>query len=203
VRHGGRRRPAWPASLIDDIARLGLLLPRGRVEGNARPVASGCSRLPRGGTRPEDGEAPSGALVAVTAPGAARPLAEAISRRLRAIRDALAGTAAEQEAHAAAPAMRRLLVPDAFSNPEYVRFALKVTLAVMICYFVQNLADWSGTHTCVITCYFVALGTVGETLHKATADRRLPDRRSLGLGAILALMPHMIDLGDPFLLSCR
>ena len=38
----------------------------------------------------------------------------------------------------------------------------------MICYFAMNLADWPGIHTCVITCFFVALGTVGETIHKAT-----------------------------------
>ena len=203
VLHAGRRRPAWHASLIDDIARLGLLLLAWpRVEGNARqpllPAAAAC----RGAERAlQDGEAPNGELVAITAPGAARPLAEAISRTLRAIRDALAGIAAGQEAHPAAPATRRLLVPDAFSNPEYVRFALKVTLAVMICYLVMNLTDWPGIHTCVITCYFVALGTVGETMHKATL--RFVGcliGAGLGLSTILLLMPHMTDLGDLLLL---
>ena len=203
VLHAGRRRPAWHASLIDDIARLGLLLLAWpRVEGNARqpllPAVAAC----RGAERAlQDGEAPNPELVAITAPGAARPLAEAISRTLRAIRDALAGMAAGQEAHAAAPATRRLLVPDAFSNPEYVRFALKVTLAVMICYLVMNLTDWPGIHTCVITCYFVALGTVGETMHKATL--RFVGcliGAGLGLSAILLLMPHMTDLGDLLLL---
>lgn len=203
VLHGSRRRPAWHASLIDDIARLGLLLLAWpRVEGNARhpllPAAAACRAAERA---LQDGEALNGELVSITAPGAARPLAEAISRRLQAIRDALAGMAAGQEAHAAAPAMRGLLVPDAFSNPEYVRFALKVTLAVMICYFVQNLADWPGIHTCMITCYLVALGTIGETLHKA-ALRFVGCLigAGLGLGAILGLMPHMTDLGDLFLL---
>src|SRR5262249_1453013 len=96
---------------------------------------------------------------------------------------------------------RRRLVPDAFSNPQYVRFALKVTLAVMICYLVMSFTNWPGIHTCVITCYMVALGTFGETLHKATL--RLIGcmiGAALGLGAILLLMPLMTSLGDLLLL---
>jgi multidrug resistance protein MdtO len=96
---------------------------------------------------------------------------------------------------------RRLLAPDAFSNPEYGRFALKVTLAVMTCYFVMSMTDWPGIHTCIITAFFVALGTVGETLHKATL--RFVGcliGAGLGLGAILLLMPRMTDLGDLLLL---
>src|SRR5262245_56423778 len=45
-----------------------------------------------------------------------------------------------------------LFVPDAFTNPEYVRYALKGTLAVMICYTLQNAVNWPGIQTCLITC---------------------------------------------------
>jgi multidrug resistance protein MdtO len=150
---GGRSRPVWSVSLIDDIGRLGLLLLAWlRVEGNNRkplvPVAAACRQAEQA---LEDGEAPSAEPVAIAATGAARPLADAISRTLRAIREILAGTPPGPETHDAAEPPRRLLAPDPFSNPEYGRFALKVTLAVMICYFVMNMADWSGIHTCVIT----------------------------------------------------
>jgi multidrug resistance protein MdtO len=53
----------------------------------------------------------------------------------------------------------------------------------------------------VITAFFVALGTVGDTLHKATL--RFVGcliGAGLGLGAILLLMPLMTDLGDLLLL---
>ena len=196
-------RPVWGVSLIDDIARLGLLLLSWlRVEGGQRnllvPAAGACRRAERA---LQEGEAPSGEPVTITATGAARPLADAISRRLRAIRETLAGTAAEHGAHDAGEAPRELLAVDAFSNPEYVRFALKVTLAVMTCYFVMSMTDWPGIHTCVITAFFVALGTVGDTLHKATL--RFVGcliGAGLGLGAILLLMPLMTDLGDLLLL---
>ena len=201
--HRGRPRLVWDASLIDDVGRLGLLLLAWlRVEGDARdplrPAAVACRRAQRA---LQDEEVPSAEPVAITAAGAARPLADRISRTLRAIEETLAGTAAGQETHDAAKAPRRLLAADAFSNPEYGRFALKVTLAVMICYFVMSMTDWPGIHTCVITAFFVALGTVGETLHKATL--RFVGcliGAGFGLGAILLLMPDMTDLGDLLLL---
>src|SRR5499433_3899406 len=200
--HRDRGRPGWSASLIDDIARLGLLLLAWlRVEDDRNqlvPAAGACRQAERA---LEDGEPPSPEPVAITATGAARPLANAISRRLRAIQEALAGTPLGQKSHDAAVAPNRLLATDAFTNVEYVRFALKVTLAVMICYFVMNMTNWPGIHTCVITAFFVALGTVGETLHKATL--RFVGcliGAGLGLGAILLLMPQMTDLGDLFLL---
>jgi multidrug resistance protein MdtO len=198
----GKGRPGWGASLIDDISRLGLLLLSWlRVEGGQRnhlePAAGACLRAEQA---LRDGEASSGEPVAITATGAARPLADAISRTLRAIRETLAGTAA-RGAHDAGKASRRLLAVDAFTNLEYVRFALKVTLAVMTCYFLMNMTNWPGIHTCVITAFFVALGTVGDTLHKATL--RFVGcliGAGLGLGAILLLMPLMTDLGHLLLL---
>ena len=74
-------------------------------------------------------------------------------------------------------------------------------MAVMTCYFIESLADWPGIGTCVPTCFMVALGTVGESLHKATL--RIVGAligAGLGLGAILLLMPRMTNLGDLFLL---
>jgi multidrug resistance protein MdtO len=200
-----QRRPVWRASLIDDITRLGLLLLGWlRVEGNDRdllvPAAGACRRAERA---LKDREAPGPEPLTITATGAARPLADAITRTLRSIYETLAATpeTASPKENAAAGSPGRLLAADAFSNPEHVHFALKVTLAVMTCYFVMSMTDWPGIHTCIITCFFVALGTVGDTLHKATL--RFVGcliGAGLGLGSILLVMPQMTDLGDLFLL---
>ena len=58
------------------------------------------------------------------------------------------------------------LVPDAWTNPEHLRFALKATAAAMICYIVYSLLDWPGIHTCLITCYIVSLGTLADSVEK-------------------------------------
>jgi multidrug resistance protein MdtO len=202
---GGRRRLAWGIVLIDHIGRLGLLLLAWlRVEGDNRqllaPLVGACRRAE---LAVQDGKAPSIEPVAITTTGAARPLADAITRRLQAIYETLVakpGTAFPSESEAAEKG-RQLLAADAFSNPDYVRFALKVSLAVMVCYFVMSMTNWPGIHTSVITAFFVALGTVGDTLHKATL--RFVGcliGAGLGLGAILLLMPLMTDLGDLLLL---
>lgn len=90
------------------------------------------------------------------------------------------------------PKPKSLFVPDAFANPAHVRFALKVTLAAMICYLLYTGVDWYGIHTAFITCVFIALGSTEATLRKGTL-------RIVGcvIGALLALItivfliPHM------------
>src|SRR6478672_3288309 len=64
------------------------------------------------------------------------------------------------------PDGRGLFVPDAFTNPAHVHFALKVTFAAMFCYIFYMAIDWSGIHTALITCTFIALESTGATLHK-------------------------------------
>jgi multidrug resistance protein MdtO len=59
---------------------------------------------------------------------------------------------------------RALLVPDAFQNPEYLRFAFAGCLAASICYVLYNALDWPGIFTSVLTCMVTALSTIGTTL---------------------------------------
>ena len=58
------------------------------------------------------------------------------------------------------------LLADAFSNPDHVHHALKTTGAAMFCYILYSLLNWPTIHTCLITCYIVALGTAAETVEK-------------------------------------
>src|SRR5438132_5918995 len=91
-----------------------------------------------------------------------------------------------------APKPKSLFVPDAFTNPAHVHFALKVTFAAMFCYIVYQGIDWSGIHTAFITCTFIALESTGATLHKGVL--RMGGciiGGALALFTIVFLMPHM------------
>jgi multidrug resistance protein MdtO len=59
---------------------------------------------------------------------------------------------------------RTLFLPDAFQNPEYLRFALAGCLAASLCYVLYNALDWPGINTGVLTCIVTALSTVGSSL---------------------------------------
>ena len=129
----------------------------------------------------------------------AQPLAEEIARSSAAIFRALDHPPALQPK--AAKAAHHLISAEAMRNPETIHFALKVTLAVMLSYAAESLLDWPAIHTCVVTCFFVSLGTIGESMHKATL--RIIGALiggGLGIASILLLMPLMTDLGD--LLLC-
>ncbi len=114
-----------------------------------------------------------------------------------ALRD-LAGTPARYPA--AAPG-EPFLRPDASTNPEHVRYAIKTTAAAVICYLIYTAVQWQGIHTAMITCYVAALGSVAETAHKLVL--RIIGcliGAALGIGSILFLMPHMSSVGAIMLL---
>ena len=90
---------------------------------------------------------------------------------------------------------RRLFVPDALTNPEYLRYALKGSLAVMICYLLQSAVDWPGIRTCIVTCMIVGLTSEGATIQKATL--RLSGAlvgALMGFLSILLLIPGMVSI---------
>jgi uncharacterized membrane protein YccC len=96
------------------------------------------------------------------------------------------------DAAAHRPKPKGLLVPDAFTNPAHVQFALKVTFAAMFCYIVYEAIDWTGIHTAFITCTFIALESTEATLYKGTL--RIVGcviGGALALFTIVFLMPHM------------
>ena len=96
---------------------------------------------------------------------------------------------------------RHLFVSDALTNPVYLQFGLKVTLAAMLCYIVYTAIDWPGIHTCTITCVVVALSSAGATIHRASL--RLLGALIGGGLAILAtvfVVPHLESIGGLLLL---
>jgi multidrug resistance protein MdtO len=108
----------------------------------------------------------------------------------------LSQTHARQPAHSGHKP-RQLFVPDALSNPAHWQFALKSTLAIMIVYTVYTMVNWPGLLTSIVTVFFVALGSVGETVHKLVL--RLSGAIIGGLLAglsIVFVLPHFTDIGQ-------
>lgn len=87
-------------------------------------------------------------------------------------------------------------LPDAFSNPAYLQFAIKTTLAAMFCYLTYSVLSWPGIHTALITCFIVSLGTAAETVEKLTL--RIVGcliGAGLGLLVLLRIIPFVTSIG--------
>ena len=88
-----------------------------------------------------------------------------------------------------------LLLPDAATNPAYVRFALKTVLATLICLGIYKSTQWEGIHTCMLTCIIMAQPSLG-----ATAQKGLLRVSGCIIGSLVALLvsiliiPHLDDI---------
>lgn len=94
-------------------------------------------------------------------------------------------------------ATKNIFKPDAFTNPAYPRAAIRIALSVVICYAITRFTAWPGIQTCVVTCFLVSLGTIGDSVHKMLL--RIIGAligAFFGIGTILVIMPHLVNVMD-------
>jgi multidrug resistance protein MdtO len=99
----------------------------------------------------------------------------------------------------------RLFVSDAFSNPEYLRFALAGTAASMLCYVIYAGLNWPGISTAVTTCALTALSDVGSSRQKQLL--RIAGAAIggfvFGLGSQIFILPYIDSIvGLAILFAC-
>lgn len=106
-------------------------------------------------------------------------------------------TTAAQFAPEIKAAARSFFKPDAFTNPAYPQAAIRIALSVVICYAITRFISWPGIQTCVVTCFLVSLGTVGDSVHKMLLRVMGAMIGAVcGIGTILTLMPSLTDVLD-------
>ena len=89
------------------------------------------------------------------------------------------------------------LVPDAFSNPDHLKFGLKGGLAASLCYIIYNAIDWPGISTAVTTCLLTALSTVGFSRQKQVLRfaGAVVGGVLFGIGAQIFILPSLESIG--------
>jgi multidrug resistance protein MdtO len=86
-----------------------------------------------------------------------------------------------------------IFAPDAFSNPAHVQFALRGTLAAMVCYVTYTATDWQGLSTSVVTCFITALSTIGSSRQKQVLrlSGTFIGGVIFGMGAQVFVLPYL------------
>jgi multidrug resistance protein MdtO len=86
-----------------------------------------------------------------------------------------------------------IFAADAFSNPAHVQFALRGTLAAMVCYVAYTAMDWPGLSTAVVTCFVTALSTIGSSRQKQVLrlSGAIIGGFIFGMGAQIFILPHL------------
>jgi len=181
--------------LLAEVFQLALALPRSTSQGMRRKLANSLS-LSRRYFTAHSSQWNSEEILADGEDGSTKPVAFALQSAIDEIRKLVT----HRDSFAVTPERKRggaLFVPDAFSNPAHIKFALKVTLAVMASYATYTLLNWPGIRTAVTTCFFAALGSLGESMHKLAL--RLAGAVVGGVLAglcIVFILPLMTDIGQ-------
>ena len=171
------------------------LAPEGDTRARLERVAAECAHMAHALTLPSAfwSDEPRTVDLPAAPHAAAIPALEAMERALGETVLAMQGT---QRPASEPPKTTSLLVPDAFSNPEYVRFAVRGGLACLICDFILVGFNYPGIYTSVITCFVVSLSTIGASMQKGVL--RFSGAAVGGIMGIFALMyilPHVETLG--------
>lgn len=201
-----KRRLGGDARLIELLATLLAMqevLPAETPFALRRRLADACdacaTAFERGDAAPPPAEPAAMAAEIDQAPLAAQPVALAMAEALERLRDGLdrrirGVIEPGGDAH-------RPPVSSVADRADNLHFALKSALAVMAAYAIYTGLAWPQISTAVTTCFFVALGSMGETLHKLTL--RVAGALVGGFAAgfcIAVLIPSMTDIGHLCLL---
>ena len=86
-----------------------------------------------------------------------------------------------------------LFVPDALSNPDHIRFALRGGLAASLCYVIYNSVAWPGISTAVTTCLLTALSTIGGSHQKQVLRfaGAIIGGFFIGMGSQVFILPYL------------
>jgi len=127
-------------------------------------------------------------------------------RDLKRATDAFADSMSREDDSGPSPAAeehrKSLFVPDAFTNPAHLRFAIKVTIAAMSCYIIYTGLNWPGIRTAFITCCFIALENMGATTRKGLLRMvGCVIGGLLGFFSIMYLVPQMESIVSLALLT--
>src|SRR5262249_16664473 len=88
-----------------------------------------------------------------------------------------------------------IFLPDAFSNPEYLQFAVRGGLACLIADVILVGLAYTAIYTAVITCFVVSLSTVGASRQKGLLRfAGAAVGGGLGIFALIYVLPHVDTL---------
>jgi len=126
------------------------------------------------------------------------PLLGEMERTVSLIPQVFLGTRSIQEYTPSSEDSRpRLLAPNAFSNPEHLRFSVKGCLAAGGSYLIYNAIAWPEISTAVTTCLLTALSTIGASHQKQVLrlSGAVVGGFVIGMGSQVFILPHLDSIG--------